>query len=174
MSSAEADARGALQQLAIEYANAIDARQWDRLDDVFLADAWIDYTAAGGIAGYYPEVKEWLPKSLGMFGGYMHFVGNFAYRIDGDSASGQVACINPMVLPGLIPGLKRTMAIGVWYEDQYRLTEQGWRIQQRCERKSFTLNEPLWMKIGTWVYRRRNVKARDRAVSESSATPPRN
>jgi hypothetical protein len=168
MSSADADAHRALQQLAIEYANAIDAQQWDRLDDVFLADAWIDYTAVGGIAGHYPEVKAWLPRSLGLFGGYMHFVGNFAFRIDGDTATGQVACINPMVLPGLIPGLKRTMAIGVWYDDRYRCTEQGWRIQQRRERKSFTLNEPLWMKIGTWVYRRRNMRDAEKRQAKPS------
>lgn len=174
MSLAEAESRLALQQLAIDYANALDARQWERLDDIFLPDAWIDYTAAGGIAGRYPEIRAWLPQSLGIFGGYMHLVGNFAYRIDGDTATGQVACINPIVLPGLIPGLKRTMAIGVWYEDEYRLTEQGWRIAQRCERKSFTLNEPLWMKVGTWFYRRRNVRARDRVLSASSGMSPRN
>ena len=167
MSSAEAETRAALQALAIAYANAIDAREWDDLDAVFLPDAWIDYTAAGGIAAQYPVVKEWLAQSLGLFGSYMHFVGNFAYRIDGDTASGQVACLNPMVLPGLIPGLKRTMVIGVWYEDEYQRTEQGWRIARRCERKSFTLNEPLWMKLGTWFYRRRNVRARDRVLADA-------
>lgn len=167
MNGPEADDRAALQRLAIAYANAIDAREWDRLDAVFQPDAWIDYTAAGGIAGCYPEVRAWLPESLGLFGGFMHFVGNFSYCIDGDTATGQVACLNPMVLPDLIPGLKRTMVIGVWYEDEYRRTEHGWRITRRCERKSFTLNEPLWMKVGTWVYRRRNVRARDRVLADA-------
>ena len=154
MSLEESADRLALQQLAIEYANAIDAGQWDRLDDVFSPDAWIDYSAVGGLAAPYPEIKAWLAESLKMFGSYTHFVGNFAYAINGDVASGQVACINPMVLPGLIPGLKRTMIVGVWYQDEYVRTPSGWRIQRRSEKKAYTMNEPLWMKLGTWIYAR--------------------
>lgn len=150
--------RQQLQQLAIEYANAIDTREWDRLDRVFTPDARIDYTAMGGIAGSYPEVKAWLPRSLRFFKSYMHFVGNFHYERDGDGdrdrARGQVACFNPMVLPGLIPGLSRTAAYGLWYEDEYRRTAEGWRIVRRSERKCYALNEPLWMKLGVWLYRR--------------------
>lgn len=146
--------RQQLQQLAIEYANAIDAREWDRLDRVFTPDARIDYTAVGGIAGGYPEVKAWLPGSLRFFKSYMHFVGNFHYEIDGDHARGQVACFNPMVVPGLIPGLPRTVVFGLWYEDEYRRTIEGWRINRRSERKCYTLNEPLWMKLGIWFYSR--------------------
>ncbi len=159
--------RQQLQQLAIEYANAIDARDWDRLDRVFTPDAWIDYTAMGGIAGNYAEVKAWLPRSLRFFKSYMHLVGNFQYQIggaadgggdghDGDNgrARGQVACFNPMVLPGLLPGLPRTVALGLWYEDEYLRTAEGWRISRRSERKCYALNEPLWMKLGVWFYRR--------------------
>ena len=98
MVTADAD-RQALQTLAIEYANAIDGREWDRLDRVFTPDAHIDYTAMGGIAGSYPEVKAWLPKALRFFKSYMHLVGNFQFAVDGDRARGQVACVNPMVLP---------------------------------------------------------------------------
>jgi len=156
--AADAD-RQALQNLAIEYANAIDGREWDRLDRVFTADAHIDYTAMGGIAGSYPEVRAWLPKALRFFKSYMHFVGNFQYTIDGDRARGQVACVNPMVLPGLIPALPRTMVLGLWYEDEYVRTGEGWRISRRSERKGYSLNEPLWMKLATWVVRRRGRRA---------------
>lgn len=159
--------RQQLQQLAIEYANAIDARDWDRLDRIFTSDAHIDYTAVGGIAGSYPEVKAWLPRSLRFFKSYMHFVGNFQYQmvddgdgnVDGDHARGQVACTNPMVLPGLIPGLPRTVVFGLWYDDEYLRTVDGWRITRRSERKCYALNEPLWMKFGTWIYQRWNQRA---------------
>ena len=144
----------ALQRLAIEYANAIDARDWDRLDKVFTADAWIDYSAMGGIAGSYADIKKWLPESLKYFTGFMHFMGNFHFEIQGDSASGQVAGMNPMVLKGLIPGLERTVVYGFWYEDTYRRTENGWRITRRTERKCYSLNEPLWMKIAKRIYQR--------------------
>lgn len=147
--------RQQLQDLAIEYANAIDGRDWARLDRVFTPDAHIDYTAMGGIAGSYPEIKAWLPKSLRFFKSYMHLVGNFQHEIAGDRARGQVACVNPMVVRALIPGLTRTVVFGLWYEDEYVRTSEGWRIARRSERKCYSLNEPLWMKVGTWLYQRR-------------------
>lgn len=145
--------RLALQQLAIDYANAIDGRAWDRLDRVFTKDAKIDYTALGGIAGSYPEVKAWLPRALRFFKSYVHFVGNFQFEIDGDNdhAKGQIACHNTMVVPGLLPGFPRTVVYGLWYVDEYCRTEEGWRISSRSERAAYIFNEPLWMKVGKWV-----------------------
>src|SRR3546814_6895368 len=75
-----------LEQLVVAYAYAIDERAFERLDRIFTPDAHIDYRAAGGIAGSYPEIRKWLPEALGIFPGYMHFIGNFAFDIDGDSA----------------------------------------------------------------------------------------
>src|SRR6187397_2303495 len=54
----------AIERLLKRYASAIDRKQYDRLDDVFSADAWIDYRGAGGIAGHYPEIKRWLAEVL--------------------------------------------------------------------------------------------------------------
>jgi hypothetical protein len=156
------NARRDLRELAINYANAVDSREWDRLDALFLPDAWFDATAVGGIAGHYPEIKKWLVKSLLPFRSTMHFVGNFEYQLDGDTATGQVACINPMVLPSMIPGYRRTIVIGLWYEDEYQLTDVGWRIRSRRERKSFTMNEPLWMKIGIPLYSRYQLRKHKR------------
>lgn len=154
--------RLALQQLAIDYANAIDRRDWDGLDLVFTVDAHIDYSAMGGIAGDYRRIKAWLPRSLRFFKSYQHFVGNFQYRLEGDDggrARGEVACFNPMVVPGLLFGLPRTVVFGFWYEDEYRRTAEGWRIVRRVERKCYALNVPLWMKLGAWLYRLRSQRS---------------
>ncbi|MGH8528878.1 MAG: nuclear transport factor 2 family protein [Nevskiales bacterium] len=88
-----------LQQLVTDYVNALDARAFDRLDRVFTPDAHIDYTAMGGIAGPYPKIKAWLPEALKHFPAYMHFIGNLSFEIRGDTATGQIACFNPMVIP---------------------------------------------------------------------------
>src|ERR1044071_5114256 len=88
-----------LNQLIVDYANAIDARDWSRLDRIFTADAYIDYRAMGGIDGKYPAIRAWLPEALKPFPAYMHFVGNFSCEISGDRATGKVACFNPMVIP---------------------------------------------------------------------------
>ena len=83
-----------------EYAGAIDAKEFDRLDAVFTPDADIDYRAFGGIAGAYPEIKAWLSKVLPTFPAYQHMIGNAEISIAGDQARGRVMCLNPMAFPG--------------------------------------------------------------------------
>jgi hypothetical protein len=134
-----------LEALVTEYAQAIDDRAWDRLDHVFTPDAQIDYTAMGGIKGPYPEVKKWLGEALAHFPGFMHLCGNFRFQVTGDTATGSVACFNPMVVPKPDQSGTDTMFLGLWYEDRYVRTAQGWRIASRSERKSYSFNVPGWM-----------------------------
>ena len=134
-----------LQQLVTDYANAIDARDFARLDHLFTPDAHIDYTAMGGIAGPYPKIRAWLPEALKPFPAYMHFIGNLSFEIDGDSATGQIACMNPMVIPNAEGGTD-TMFLGLWYHDRYVRTNDGWRISERVEKKCYDFNMPEWMK----------------------------
>ena len=140
--------RMALEKLAIEYANAIDRREWDRLDQVFVADALIDYTATGGIKGSYAEIKAWLPRTMKFFKSYMHLMGNFQFQIEGDTASGQVSCFNPMLAPALFGG-SNTVMFGIWYHDTYVRTAEGWRISTRTQQHCYSFNVPLWMRIAT-------------------------
>ena len=134
-----------LQQLVHDYAYAIDERAWERLDRVFTADAHIDYTAMGGIKGDYKSIRAWLPDALKHFPAYMHFVGNLSFEISADSASGKVACFNPMVIPNQAGG-SDTMFLGLWYFDRYVRAREGWRISERVEKKCYDFNMPDWMK----------------------------
>jgi len=152
--------RVALEDLAIEYANAIDARQWDRLDSVFLPDARIDYSATGGIDASYAEIKPWLAKSLSFFRSHMHLMGNFRFEIAGDQATGQVACYNPMVIRNLLGVGTRTVVFGIWYHDRYVRGEQGWRIASRRQELCYTLGMPLWMRIGRYLYAKLQARQR--------------
>ena len=54
LSHAEISDRLEIQQLIVDYSTAIDTRRFDDLDAVFTQDAYIDYTALGGIEGHYP------------------------------------------------------------------------------------------------------------------------
>lgn len=135
----------ALTRLVTEYAYAIDERAFDRLDQVFTPDAYIDYRAMGGIDGPYPRVKAWLPEALKSFPGYMHFIGNLLFDVTGDEGTGKVACLNPMRVPK-IGGGDEVMILGLWYHDRYRRTPAGWRISQRVEVRCFDHNMPDWMK----------------------------
>jgi hypothetical protein len=137
----------ALQRLVIDYAYAIDERDFDALDRIFTPDAYIDYRAMGGIDGPYSKVKPWLAQALGNFPGYMHLTGNHSIDVNGDEATGKLACFNPMVLPAAAEGEPgHTMFFGLWYLDRYRRTAEGWRISERVERKSYDFNVPEAMR----------------------------
>ncbi len=130
-----------LQQLPFEYSAAIDQHQFDRLDNVFTPDAYIDYRALGGIDGRFPEVKAWLRKVLPGFGRYYHMVGNQELRIAGDSATGRTICFNPMEVK-MPDGKMQVMFIGLWYLDKYVRTPAGWRISERIEEACYSYNVP--------------------------------
>ncbi|CDQ43001.1 MAG: nuclear transport factor 2 family protein [Mycolicibacterium neoaurum] len=123
-----------IQQLLIAYSTAIDSRRFDDLDQVFTADAYIDYRAMGGVDGRYPEVKAWLSEVLPNFPAYAHMLGNFDVRIDGDTATSRTLCFNPMVLGG---AEGQVLFCGLWYDDEFVRTAEGWRMTKRVEEKCF-------------------------------------
>lgn len=132
-----------IQQLIVDYANAIDAHDFDALDDIFTPDAFIDYTELGGIKGDYPEIKAWLKPTLGFFKHYNHLVGNMGIRVAGDAVTGRVACFNPMRMD-LPDGTSHVMFFDLWYHDKYVRTPKGWRIFERIEEKRYDHNMPVY------------------------------
>ncbi|MGU3654062.1 nuclear transport factor 2 family protein [Mycolicibacterium sp. A43C] len=123
-----------IQQLLIAYSTAIDSRRFDDLDQVFTADAYIDYRAMGGVDGRYPEVTAWLSEVLPNFPAYAHMLGNVDVRIDGDTATSRTLCFNPMVLGG---AEGQVLFCGLWYDDEFVRTAEGWRMSKRVEEKCF-------------------------------------
>ncbi len=131
LSLAEISDRLEIQQLLIDYSTAIDNQRFDDLDRVFTPDAHIDYTEMGGIAGPFPEVKAWLAEVMPNFPAYYHMLGNVDIRLSGDTAASRSICFNPMKLgdDGQI------MFCGLWYDDEFVRTADGWRMSRRSETK---------------------------------------
>lgn len=123
-----------IQQLLIDYSTAIDQRRFDDLDAVFTSDAYIDYRAAGGIDGQFPEIKAWLAEVLPNFPAYYHMLGNVDVRVTGDTATSRAICFNPMVMGG---DQEQIYFVGIWYVDEFVRTAQGWRMSKRVEEKCF-------------------------------------
>lgn len=138
LSLAEISDRIEIQQLLIDYSSAIDQRRFDDLDRVFTPDAYIDYRAMGGIDGTYADVKAWLSEVLPNFPAYAHLLGNFDVKISydpaGDTATSRTLCFNPMVLGG---ESAQVLFCGLWYDDQFLRTPEGWRMSRRVETKCF-------------------------------------
>ncbi|ATA29120.1 hypothetical protein MLM_2991 [Mycobacterium lepraemurium] len=124
-----------IQQLLVDYSTAIDNRRFDDLDDVFTPDAYIDYTALGGIEGRYPEVKKWLAEVLPNFPVYAHMLGNFSVRIDGDTASSRVICFNPT--DGIGRRHRSGAVLRALVRRRVRAHARGWRMTRRVETKVF-------------------------------------
>ena len=53
-----------IQDLCFRYAQIIDANEFDKLDEVFTEDAFIDYSAMGGSRGNLEETKKFLASAL--------------------------------------------------------------------------------------------------------------
>jgi hypothetical protein len=138
LSLEEISDRFEIQQLMIDYSNAIDQKQFDKLDRVFTPDAYIDYRVTGGIDGRFPEVKAWLKEVLPNFPAYYHMLGNFDVHINrdpaGDTASSRTICFNPMVFN---VEEKQILFVGIWYVDEFIRTAEGWRMSKRVEEKCF-------------------------------------
>ncbi|MET0473576.1 MAG: nuclear transport factor 2 family protein [Mycobacterium sp.] len=130
-----------IQQLLVDYSSAIDKRRFDDLDAVFTSDAYIDYRAMGGIDGAFPEVKKWLSEVLPNFPAYSHLIGNFDVHVTrdpaGDTATSRILCFNPMVLGGGTGSGGQVLFCGLWYDDEFLRTADGWRMTRRVETKCF-------------------------------------
>jgi hypothetical protein len=135
LSAEEMSDRLELQDLLIRYSEAIDRREFDELDAIFVPDAYIDYRDTGGIDGQYPQIKEWLAETLPTyFERNAHMLGLPAVKLAGDTATARTFCFNPMVLKGEKP---KVMHVGVWYDDEFVRTAAGWRISRRVEDKLY-------------------------------------
>jgi 3-phenylpropionate/cinnamic acid dioxygenase small subunit len=141
MSLQEISDRMEIQDLLVAYSYAIDSRDWDALDDVFTADAHIDYTAFGGSAGNLAETKAFLAEAMPMFRSFQHMVSTSKIDIDGDTAHVKTICHNPMVM-NLGDDAVQVFYCGLWYVDEMVRTADGWRIKHRSEEKSYVHNMP--------------------------------
>lgn len=141
MTLQEISDRMEIGDLIVDYAMAIDGSDWDALDDLFVPDARIDYTATGGIAGSLGEIKAFLPEGLRHFTSFQHLTTTSKIVVDGDVATGRTICHNPMTLTGR-DGTPQTMTVGLWYVDRFVRTPDGWRFAERSEELSYMANLP--------------------------------
>ena len=140
LSQQEMSDRLEIQDLLASYCEAIDARDWNVLDNIFTEDAIIDYTAAGGAKGNLSETKAYLDRALKQFSGMQHMLGLPVIKITGDKATSRTIAFNPMVVER--DGQPHTFFGGIWYCDELTRTEAGWRIRHRREELSYFHNLP--------------------------------
>lgn len=147
LSQQEISDRFEIQDLCHRYAHLIDQKSFDELrEEVFAADAHIDYSVFGGSVGNVEETISFLKAAVtnSLFPNSQHLNANIQVTLAGDGATGRVMCFNPMEM-AMPEGGTQTYFIGLWYVDQYRRTADGWRIYRRAEEKSWVFNAPDFM-----------------------------
>lgn len=125
-----------IDDLLTRYATALDAKDWDLYSSCFTADAFVDYTAAGGVKGAVSEVRQWLAEVMAGFPMTQHLVMNRAVHVDGDTATCRSCLLNPM-------GIRDDDSLAVffdggYYRDKLVRTPGGWRIAERVEEPIFS------------------------------------
>ncbi|MDA9620534.1 nuclear transport factor 2 family protein, partial [bacterium] len=112
-----------LEKLVTDYATAVDTRNFTEFNNLFTADAIIDYTAVGGISGNLKEIIVYLETALDFFPNYQHFISNISLAITGNNATGKVMCFNPMQTKE-----NQVFFLGIWYHDTYINIDDRWFI----------------------------------------------
>jgi len=136
MQDAHAD-RHDIEELLDRYATIIDAREFERLTEIFLSDAVLDYSSSGAEPGPLHPVAAWIEKGLSLFAGSQHMITNKQIELAGDKASSHALFFNPLVTrDGAV------MFVGGAYIDQWLRTPLGWRIIERVQETSWTFGLP--------------------------------
>jgi hypothetical protein len=114
------------------YTFGIDLGEWDRLDNVFTADAAINYVESGGIEATYAEVKPWLIENLAVAPSRVHMIGQIDFVALPDGEIGANAYFhNPMTFD--FGEQKFPVEVTGIYRHTFTRTEAGWRSRKLHE-----------------------------------------
>ena len=108
-----------------KYARAVDTKDWELYRSLFTEDAYIDYTAAGFIAGTRDEAADFLSRQQAEVTMSMHYVMNVESNIEGDNAQTQAMWFNAVRPPA---ASDNSFFGGRWHDELVR-TANGWRIR---------------------------------------------
>jgi hypothetical protein len=128
--AAAAEDAAAIREVLARYMRAMRLHDVDLMDDVFTADAVIDYSAIGGSKTSWAETKPWLAGMIAVEH-FILFVGDVypTFSDDGDRASVESTWHGVFVATAEAPPL---MIYGT-YADELVRTPDGWRISARTD-----------------------------------------
>ena len=90
LSLQEISDRFEIQDMLYAYADIIDSQDFDKLCDIFVEDAHIDYSVFGGPVGNRDEIILFLKQAMPQFTNTQHLNANIQISINEDKATGHV------------------------------------------------------------------------------------
>jgi 3-phenylpropionate/cinnamic acid dioxygenase small subunit len=128
----------AIQQVLYHYAYALDARDYEALDEVFAADAKLH--TSGGTLRSPADDKAMCETELAKLDGTHHMVTNASVTVDGDRATSRAYFQAQHVKRSLAPDSQFLMA--GWVDDELERRAEGWRIVDRRWHSSWSTGNP--------------------------------
>lgn len=127
--------RAEINDLLVRYSEALNAADWDSWAACFTADAHLDYTTAGGVAGSVGDAVSWLAQTMVAFDLRIGRISNVLPTfVSADEArvSSQYSMV--MRVAGDTPTYIEAAG---WYDDTAVRTDVGWRLSDRFERIAY-------------------------------------
>jgi hypothetical protein len=119
-----------ITQTLNRYFRAIDTKDWDLLDDVFLADARLHYTTPGEIETTYATMKPIFATFTDSFLFMQHSPSQMVIEIDRDTAT--AGCnLRAIHVQESHDGVQNTWVVYGSYRDELVRIPAGWRISAR-------------------------------------------
>lgn len=113
-----------INELLARYCHALDQKNWEAFQAIFLPDAILDFTAFGGPKGSPGELQEFFTPILSSLASTQHTVSTIKIDLAGDKAAARSAAIVPMTAK-TPEGKESTFVSGLWYEDNLVRTPEG-------------------------------------------------
>jgi hypothetical protein len=122
--------RRAIVDTLVRYCSAIDTGQWALLGDVFLPNARVDYSGAGGPVLSGADTGAWLEEKMAPFKVLQHYLSNVRLVQEGDEtrAFSYVHAVHGYQGED---GQMRFFDLGGEYQDRLVQTSAGWRVSER-------------------------------------------
>jgi hypothetical protein len=135
-----------LRQIAADYARGVDVPDGEAVAELFLADGVLRICHRGKDEPFSQrEGREAIATAMAGLRRYettLHVIGNQYIDVTGDSATGETYCLAHHIRPVEGKGLMNYV-MGIRYLDEYRRTDDGWKIAVRELQVEFTEDRPV-------------------------------
>jgi ketosteroid isomerase-like protein len=132
--------RQAIVDTCINYAYALDSRDWPRLRACFTEDAVANYGGERGVSEGYETIEQTCRSTLEPLAASQHLLGNHLVSLDGDRATSSCYFQAQHVMEGLPDG--EHYVVAGRYDDRLVRTGDGWRIAHRTLTVMWTSGNP--------------------------------
>ncbi len=119
-----------IARLLQRYFTALDTRDYDLLDTVFLPDAQLHYDIGQDVTLRYPEMKAQFGRFLEPFCFTQHLMGPPTIDLDGDAAR-STNVVRAHHVQRAADGRQGAWTVYGLYRDLHARTGAGWRIRER-------------------------------------------